>query len=161
MKLLTLLWSTSRGRFLASLAASILSGVANAGIIAAIHYGLNRRAPTSLFTELVIALCLLAPLSRAVSQVMLFRLGHDATERLVLMLSRRIVAAPLARLEGIGAGRVLAALTDDVSAITAGFSGILAIGLSSGVIVCCLAYLGWLSVSILMGVLALLGFALL
>jgi len=161
MKLLALLWSTSRGRFLASLAASILSGVANAGIIAAIHYGLNRRAPTSLFTELVIALCLLAPLSRAVSQVMLVRLGHDATERLVLMLSRRILAAPLARLERIGAGRLLAALTDDVSAITAGFSGILAIGLSSGVIVCCLAYLGWLSVSILMGVLALLGFALL
>lgn len=161
MRLLALLWSTSRGRFLTSLFASILSGVANAGIVAAIHYGLSRRAPTPNFIVIALALCILAPLTRALSQGLLVRLGHEATERLVMLLSRRILAAPLARLETIGAGRLLAALTDDVAAITAGFAAILAIGLGAGVLLCCLVYIGWLSAKVLMGALALLGFALL
>lgn len=91
--------------------------------------------------------------ARVASQYLLARLGHGAVKELRLRLCRRVVAAPLARLEEVGPHRVLAALTEDVNAVTMGFMYAPVVGINGTMMVGCLVYLAWLDVR-LFGLLA-------
>ncbi len=72
MKTLSFLLKYSRGIVILSIAAGLVSGVANTGLVALVHNVLNRgrEKPSSLLAAYV-GLCLLLPLARFTSQILL------------------------------------------------------------------------------------------
>jgi putative ATP-binding cassette transporter len=90
-------------------------------------------------------LCLLLPVSRFASQVLLVRLAQGTAADLRLRLTQRIIAAPLHRLEKLGAPRMLASLTDDVQTLTLALTNVPVMFLHGTVVLSCLVYMGWLS----------------
>jgi putative ATP-binding cassette transporter len=134
--------------------ASVISGASNAGLIALINSAISRDRFSS--TPLVwtfVGLCLLLPLSRFISQVLLIHLSQKATFDLRMRLSRQILSAPLRRLEEMGPHRLLASLTEDVQVITGALVNIPLICMHAAILVGCLVYLGWLSWTLLLAVL--------
>src|SRR5688572_29645681 len=97
-----------------------LSGAASTGILALINRALASPDPASSrgLVWSFIALCLVVPLTRVASALIVLLLGLRAAAELRLDLSRRILSAPLRRLEELGSHRLMVALTDDIGSIT-------------------------------------------
>jgi putative ATP-binding cassette transporter len=91
--------------------------------------------------------------TRIVSEVLLTHLGQGTIFTLHMHLSRQILATSLRHLEALGAYRLLATLTDDVEAIADAFIWFPVLCINSAMVVGCLAYMGWLSWSLLLVVL--------
>jgi putative pyoverdin transport system ATP-binding/permease protein len=132
-----------------SLLAGFLSGATSALLIAVIHAAMDPSASIStLMITSFIALCVVMPVSRIISQVLLVKLSQRAVRELRLQLSRRVVWTPLRTLEELGAHRIMATLTDDVTAISAGLTAIPMILIQATVVIACLVYLGYLSLAL-------------
>lgn len=146
-----------RSRLLVVLAAlaGALSGLANTGLLAVINASLAGAAADRHRLVLGFAgLCLLAPLSRIASELLLVHLGQRTVFDLRVQLSRRILAVPLRRLEELGPARILANLTEDVPAITNLATQVPVLSINLAVLVSGLAYLGYLSWQVLLLVVA-------
>jgi putative ATP-binding cassette transporter len=130
---------------LASLA-GLVSAAASVGLLWLVHTALGRGAPpTAGLIRGFAGLGLLMLVSRTASQALLVRLGQRALYRLCTGMSRRVLAAPLRRLEELGQPRILAALTEDAIALALAFNMLPLMGISAAVVACCMAYLAWLS----------------
>ena len=99
-----------------------------------------------------IALWIILPISRIASQITLSHVVHTASYDLRMHLSRQILGAPMRQLEEVGPHRLLAALNDDVTAISSALANIPTIIMNSTVLLVGLIYLGWLSWPVLIGV---------
>lgn len=130
-----------------------LSGLANTSLIALINHALSldQAAGRSLGWGFA-GLCLLVGAARIASSNLLVRLGATLSNELQVYLSRRILAAPLRRLEEIGPHRLLATLFDDVGALSEAITYLPTSFISLTVVLGCLGYLGWLSPVLLGGV---------
>ena len=138
--------------------AGMVSGGANAVLLGVANAALHRPRPWA-DTRLVAAfaaLCLMLPLMRAASSYLLAGLGQRVVLGLRLDLCRRVMAAPLREVEELGAARVFAALTEDVSAIVAAVSTLPLLFVQGTIVAGCLVYLGWLSPVALAAVVAML-----
>lgn len=136
------------------IAAGIVSGLASTALLAVISSFLHASGasrPTLGIT--FAALCLLLPVARFFSSVLLIRLSQSTLCDLRVHLGRRILAAPLRQLEELGAHRLLATLTDDVSNITTALANTPLVVMQLTVVIGCLIYLGSLSVPLLLVVL--------
>lgn len=155
MKLLIFLLRHSRGILLLAIGAGIVAGASSMGLLAVVGSRLKAgaNAPTLLWA--FVLLCVVYPLMRAASEMLLAQLSQNAVIELRLRLSRQIMAAPLRHLEKIGAPRLLAALTEDVTMITAGVYVMPTICINIVTVLGCLAYLGWLSPLVLLMVVSL------
>ncbi len=146
MQIIIFLLRGSRAIVSFSLLAGFLSGATSALLIALIHTAMDPSASVStLMITSFIALCIVMPVSRIISQVLLVKLSQRAVRELRLQLSRRVVWTPLRTLEELGAHRIMATLTDDVTAISAGLTAIPMILIQATVVIACLVYLGYLS----------------
>lgn len=147
MKLFLLLLRASRGAASLSALAGALSGATSVALIAVLNEALapQRRQPLPTLLWAFVALLLAVPLTRLLSDYLLVRLGQKAVLDLRLGLSRNILAAPLRRIEALGAHRLLVALTDDITAVTVAIAELPTIFVNCVLIVGCVAYLGWLS----------------
>lgn len=125
--------------------AGLVSGLAAAGVIAALAGG---RAGT------FAGLAALSVLTRALSQILLTRLGQATIAELRMRLSRRILDAPLRRIEELGGHRVLATLNDDAAAITQACVYLPLVCVDAATVIGCLAYVAWVSPAILAIVIA-------
>lgn len=138
------------------IAAGLVSGVINTGLIVLINRAL---ADQGLSLTTVgwgfLALCIGLPLFRFVSQSALAWITQKSLFHLRVRWCRRILSTPLRQLEELGPQRLLASLTNDLGAITEALSALPLVLMHIAVIVTCLVYLGWLSPVLL---LALLGF---
>src|SRR5258708_3937068 len=105
-----------------------------------------------------IALWMVVPTARLVSQSIFNRLATQAVFAARLQSCRQILAAPLRRLEEIGPHRLLATLTDDITTLTTALMQVPLLCLHLAVVVGCLGYMGWLSWRMLLIVLAILAF---
>ncbi|WP_447980426.1 cyclic peptide export ABC transporter [Candidatus Nitrospira bockiana] len=138
--------------------AGLISGLSGAGLIALVHTGLS--ATDGALATLVwgfAGLCLLVPVSRVVSEVLLTRLGQAAIAELRMQLSRQIVNAPLRHLQELGSPRLLATLTEDVSSIAQAFVELPMLCINVATVIGCLLYLAWLSwplLGVVLGVMA-------
>lgn len=148
LKLLLFLISYSRRIVLLALFIGIVSGVCNALMIAVINSSL--RSPTPFLFKSFLALCLVLPLTRLLSELLLARMGQKALLDLRLRLSRQILAAPLRYLEDLGAHRLLAALAEDVPVITNALVALPVLFINVAVVIAGLVYLGWLSIGLLL-----------
>ncbi|WGS52779.1 cyclic peptide export ABC transporter [Paraburkholderia sp. D15] len=158
MPLILFLLRSARWLVLVALSASLVSGLANAALVALINKALGA-APSQLATlglqfAGVGAVVLIA---RLLSQTLFMYLGQRAKATLRMRTIARIAQASYAHLEKHGAARSLAVLTQDLDAIVVFFISLPAIAMQGAVIAGCLVYLGMLSWQILLVALATVG----
>jgi len=145
--LLVFVYRQARGLVSLAMLAGLASGAAAAAQIAIINAAIYRDDPRGrlLLIAAFTALLLLAPATRMVSQYLLVKLGQDMVFDLRLRLAGGILATPLPRLEQLGPGKLLVALTDDTSAITESLIVVPEVASNGALFVGGLVYLGWLS----------------
>lgn len=130
-----------------SIAAGVVSGLASVSLLGMVHATL-RDEETSTMVPLGLAfagLCVLVAVARVASLSLLALLSQGLVKDLRLELSRRILATPLARLEALGAHRLLATLTDDINALTQAMMFVPGLFINGSIVVGALAYLAWLN----------------
>jgi putative ATP-binding cassette transporter len=146
MRILAFMMKYSRGIVILSIIAGLVSGAANTGLVALVHNILRVGRDRPQFLVLAyIGLCLLLPLARFTSQILLTQLSQKAIFELRLQMSRQILAAPLRRLEEIGSARIMSSLTDDLFIITNTLSSVPVLCMQLAVVVGCVVYMAWLS----------------
>jgi putative ATP-binding cassette transporter len=134
--------------------AGLISGIANTGLIVLINQAVSGSGLTG--TELAVAfaaLCLGLPLFRFISQTLLVRLTQKTLYHLRMRWCRRIITLPLRTLEQVGSARLLASLTNDLGAVTDALLAVPLLVMHVGVVAAALVYLGWLSGTLLLGLL--------
>jgi len=154
MKLFSFLWQNSRGTVVSAVLVGILGGAASSGLIILVHVVLNRgEAASAALIWSFVGLCILLPVSRILSEMLLVVLAQKTIYDLRVRLSRQIMNTPLRRLQEIGTARIFAALTEDILTISTGFASVPNLFLQTAILAGCLAYLAWLSVPVFFGVL--------
>jgi putative ATP-binding cassette transporter len=143
----------SRGSIAAALITGLISGLALAGLLAIISSVIAGKTGLDHPVYAFIALCVVVPTSRLISQTLFNELTTRAVFETRLESCRKILAAPLRNLEEIGPHRLLATLTDDVATLTTALTQIPLLCLHLGAVVACLVYMGWLSWQVLLIVL--------
>ena len=142
-----------------ALLAGLISGACTTAVIALFNSSLRNGRFLSTRTILTfVALLLILPIARFISEMLLTRLGQGALFQLRTRLSRQILAVPLPYLEHVGSHRILATLTDDIPAITGAFFAIPGICINITVLLGGVIYLAWLSPTlsiVMIGLLAL------
>ncbi|MFC6690952.1 hypothetical protein ACFQD2_07790 [Pseudomonas lini] len=88
-------------------------------------------------------------LSKLCSELSLLHLTQSAIFQMRIDLSRKLLATPLKRLQGMGKHRLLVILTEDVHTFTAAFEWVPLLFVNAVVTLACFAYLAWLSWSLL------------
>jgi putative ATP-binding cassette transporter len=155
MKLLYFLLRESKSLFPTAVIAGLIGGAASAGIIVVINGAISGGGEAMLQRVLsFVALGLVVLSFSYLSRIFLIRLTQGAMLRLRLDLSRRILATPLRVLEQTGAPRLTAVLADDVPVIALALMDIPLICINLTIILACFVYLGWLSITVLLAVIA-------
>ena len=144
MKVLAFLLRRSAASVAIITVATIVSGLANAGLVALINVALKNPDAPRLRSGFV-ALCVLMVAGRTVAGYFQNRLSSRTLFNLRMELSRRILATPLRHLEELGMHRLLAAMTDDVTSIITALVQLPILCRNITVVVACLAYLLTLS----------------
>lgn len=148
--LLAFLFKKSRGIVIAAIMVSVLSGIASSTLIGLSHRALATREASPLWLIFgFAALCFLYPLSRVVAEVLLINLSQKVIFDLRAQFIRQIVATPLQKLEEIKTHRIMAALTDDVAALSNGLATVPILFLQFSVLLGCVIYLGYLYIPLL------------
>lgn len=152
MRVLRFLWAHS-GRVVAlAVVAGVVSGASSTGLLALINIALGREDAVGRGAVVAgfVALCLVVPTTRVLSQVLLTHLGQRTVYELRMRMSRRILGVPLRHLETLGAARLIATLTGDIPAITGVITAVPLLCINVAVTAGCLIYLGWLSWKVLL-----------
>jgi putative ATP-binding cassette transporter len=154
MSLLRFLLRYSRLVTIAAIVAGLLSGASSTMLLALINasltlHGLSRSTLAWIF----LGFCLLVPVSRLVSELLLVHLSQGTVLDLRVRLSRRILGVPLQSLEELGPHRLLNLLTEDVPAISNVVILIPVVCINASLLLGCLIYLGFLSWKVLLTVL--------
>jgi len=134
--------------------AGILSGIASTAFIALINQTIHREAQGS--TNAVawfLAFLVVLPVTRFTSNALLVRVSQGVFHEMRMDLCRRILSAPLRKLEQFGPARLLASLTDDVGTIGNALGTVPVVSMYITIVTCCLVYMGWLSWKLLLVVL--------
>jgi putative ATP-binding cassette transporter len=153
--LLSFLFRYSPGLVLLAMIASVLTGAANAALIAVVNRAIAEAGGGGgALVRGFIALCVLLPLLRVVADILITVLGQRAVFDLRMHLSRQILASPLRELEKHGSSQLLATLTGDVMTLSNALGMIPFLSMNLAVFVFCLAYLALLYWPAAIGVLA-------
>jgi putative ATP-binding cassette transporter len=144
----------SRSLFVAVIVSGTVTGLANSGLIALINTKVSAQETwTDLMSWSFVGLCVALPVGRVVSQLLLVYLTQRTIFSFRIRLCKKILSAPLRRLEEVGHHRVLAALTDDVGRISGALVDVPVFCMHVAIVLGCLTYLGWLSPELLLMVL--------
>jgi putative ATP-binding cassette transporter len=152
MRLPALLLAQSRSLTILATLAGLLSGASNAGLLMMMNRALMGPSGAALAWAFL-GLCLIVPVTRIASELLLLRLGQASMRSSRTTMSRRILAVRLRDLERLGAARLNAVLTSDIPMIATavGLMPVLVINLA--VLASCLVYLGLLSWKVLLATL--------
>jgi putative pyoverdin transport system ATP-binding/permease protein len=135
-----------------------ISGMGSAASIALINRSISQitpehpQAPPELLWGFL-GLVTVVLITNLVSQFLLVQLAQDAIYKLRLRISGWILASPLRHLEELGANRLLATLTEDIQSISSAVFSVPTLCVNAAIIFASLAYLGWLSIGVLLGTL--------
>lgn len=142
----------SRVLIWSAMATGLVSGLGYTALITLVNSALT--SPTRRLLLIFVGLCVVVPASRLASQALFNAIGARAIFHLRVELCRQILAAPLRDLEEIGPNRLLASLTDDVTSITTALLQVPFLIMHAAIALACFLYMGWLSWSVLLVVLA-------
>jgi putative ATP-binding cassette transporter len=158
MKLLKFILRSCRGMSVLIVAAAVLSGACNAGLLAVVNATLHRSGRMGGWTIAAFVGLGLGRLATSYSSQMIsVRFSQGTIAHLRRDLVQAILRAPLRQLEKLGAPRLLVALTDDVYNVTQALLGIPILAVNVALLLGGAVYLAWLSWPMLC---ALLGFIL-
>jgi putative ATP-binding cassette transporter len=150
MKLLLVILRASWKTVLLAGLIGAASGAASVGLIALIMHTLHDpHASTAFNVGLFAALCAVILFTRIGSQMVLCRMTQANIANLRIKLCRQILASPLKHLEEIGIDRMLGCITGDVDLISQAINGVPTLVVNVVILVCGLAYMGTLSLSLL------------
>ncbi len=158
MNLIEFLLKASWMSVLAAAITGSISGMGSAASIALINRSISQitpahpQAPPELLWGFV-GLVIISLITTLISQFLLAQLAQDAIYKLRLRISGWILASPLRHLEELGTSRLLATLTEDIQAISSGVFSIPTLCVNAAIVIASLAYLGWLSIGVLLGTL--------
>lgn len=141
MNLITLLLRSSWKVLTLAAFIGLLSGASTGILIFLINIQVNHSSPREMLIWYFISLCCLRFLTNIISKFLLINLTEKAILELRLILSERILAAPLYHLEGLGSHRILATITDDILSISNTVFVIPTLFIESVVVISCLSYL--------------------
>ncbi|HEX8851871.1 MAG TPA: cyclic peptide export ABC transporter, partial [Pyrinomonadaceae bacterium] len=162
MKLILFLLRSSPRVVLVAIAAGLVAGVSNTGLLALINANLNGTGtPLMRSAWAFAALGAVMLISRCASSIALTRLARGAIFEMRMQLCRRIIAAPLRHLEEVGAPRLMATLTEDVPTISFALTTIPLLCMHLAVVATCMIYLAWLSGPVFIGVACFIAFGIL
>ena len=156
MKILLLLLKASWQSVAIAAAMGSLSGVCSALLIRIVNETVAGNA-VSLWE--FVGLTVVSLVTTITSQFLLIRLAQGAIYELRLRLTRAILTTPLATLEQLGAGKLLATLTEDVQTIANTIFIIPFICIDLAVIASCWVYLAMQSLPVFLAMLLCVGFA--
>ena len=142
----------SRTTLVVVMVCGIASGLINTAMLALINSSLHGAESTQGMLWSFIAFCIALPIVRFISEVLQVQLASGALFDQRLRLSRRILDAPLRKLEEVGPHRQLVALTEDIATISAALTTLPLLCMHGAIVLGCLIYLGWLSEWMLLGV---------
>lgn len=146
MKLIRLLLKNSRRAVSLSILTGILGGGSSAGLVAVINLTLQTLDQIPDWLPWVFTgLCLMLLVSGALSQIYISKLSQNIIYQLRLELARSLLDCPLQHLEQLGAPRLLATLTEDISEIAKASTFASLLSLNVGWLLASLFYLCWLS----------------
>ncbi|HEX2270517.1 MAG TPA: ABC transporter transmembrane domain-containing protein, partial [Pyrinomonadaceae bacterium] len=148
MNIIRFLLGFSRTAVILSVLIGIIAGASSAGLIAVINATYSAGGSRTLVLSFT-ALGIVMVVSNLLSRLLLVQLSQRAIYEMRVHLSRRILAASLDHLETVGAPRLYATLTDDIVMIANALVVIPHFCISIAIVVICLLYLGWLSLSVL------------
>jgi putative ATP-binding cassette transporter len=134
-------------------ALAVASGVANTALIALVNQVINTPEPGSSLLLLFVGICVAFPVLRYAGDWLLIFLTETATLHLRTTLCARMLAVPLRRLEELGASRLNAILVNDLPTVASTMGLIPQLSLNVTVVAGCLAFMGFLSWRLLLGVL--------
>ena len=148
MNLISLLLRSSCKILALATCIGLLSGVSTAGLLVVINAQINQSLLRNTLIWSFIILCLIRFIANIISKFLLINLAEKVILELRLILSERILAAPLSHLENIGKHQILATLTDDVLSISNTVYAIPTLCIDIAIVVSCLVYLFYLSPTI-------------
>jgi putative ATP-binding cassette transporter len=154
MKLLKfLLLNTGRLIWL-PIIAGIVSGVCNSALLIFINFTLsNSNYPPSTVIRWYIGFCLLLLFSTFCSQFLLVALAQRTMFDLRMRLTRKILNAPLRRLEEAGPSALFSVLANDTTVVAQAFVSVPHLCINMATMLTCLIYIGWLSTTLICGLL--------
>lgn len=138
-----------------AIAAAVIGGLSTAGVLAFIRWWMldsDRGSPALVWA--FAGVCIGAVVSKLIAQVMLVGLSRRSVSKLLMHLSRGVLAAPLQNLERVGTAHLHLVLTADVQAVVQGLSSLPLICANAAIIASCLGFLGYLSMPVMLTVLA-------
>jgi putative ATP-binding cassette transporter len=145
MQLLRFLITRSRRNLALAILFGFLSGAFNSGLLALANMAITGSQRKSLLLiGAFVALCVLAPLTRMVSEMLLVSLGQNAVFSLRIELAQQVLSVPMRQLEQVGPHRILSVLTDDVPNVANAVTAIPLLSINAGVVIGSLGYMGWL-----------------
>ncbi|MFP2932016.1 cyclic peptide export ABC transporter [Pyxidicoccus sp. 3LG] len=151
LKLMLMLFRTSRSALLTTLLFGLASGASSAALLSVITQSLER--PYEERIRLGLAFCglaVVAMLTRAGSQLLLNRMHQTIIMDLRRRLARRFLAATLRQLEQLGSHRVLSSMTGDTAMVGLGMTAMPEVFISITIVTGSLVYLAWLSWKLLL-----------
>lgn len=156
MRLFKFLLRYSPKLILLAVVAGVICGAANTGLLAIISAVLTARPfSTKMLAASFVVLCLVVALFRVANELLLAQLGQNALVDLRMQLCRKILGISLRNLEELGPHRIMTVLTEDVPNISGVVTAMPTLCINAAVVFTCLIFLGWLSWSLLLAVLAL------
>ena len=144
MKIVAFFLEHSKKTVAVSVFMGLFSGACNALLLAVINGALKGGHTTKLIVAFG-GLCVLLPLARFTSEVLLTKLGQEAMFASRIKLCQQILVAPLRHLESLGAARLLTTLTDDIPTITGAVAALPVICVNFALVIGCLVYMATLS----------------
>ena len=154
MKLLRFILRSCRGMSVLIVAAAIVSGACNAGLLAVVNMTLYHSGRVGgWIVGAFVALGLGRLATSYFSQMISVRFSQGTIALLRRDLVQAILRTPLRQLEELGAPRLLVALTDDVYHVTQALLGIPILAVNCALLLGGAAYLAWLSWPMLCGLL--------
>jgi putative ATP-binding cassette transporter len=151
MKLFMFILRRSPGSITLAVVTGIICGASNILLLAFFTTALKQNDYNNAKTIFAFfGLCLLLPIARFISESVLVRLSQSFLYDLRMQFSRRILAAPLRVLEGLGVAPLLSVLTDHIPVITGTVVLFPSLFINGAVVLSGLIYLGWLSGRVLL-----------
>ncbi len=140
------LLSRSRISIVLGVVTGIVSGLGSAALIGLINTEVHTTSLDFGYAPWIFGgLGFLVLFTHITSAVIVMHVGQTAARDLRMELSRRIMNAPLCLLQRLGAPRLMANLTEDVSVLVDAFQLIPYMCINISWVLGCLVYLGWLS----------------
>ncbi len=153
MNLIRFFFRGSRTMMVWTLAAALLSGACNVGLMSMVTRVLGQVAsPAEWMLWGFLALAAGRLMANFFAQIMLAHYSQGNCVNLRRDLVSKILAVPLRQLEEIGAPRLMVALTEDVITLTEAMMIVPTFAVNISILLCGAVYLAWLSWSVLLGV---------